>query len=173
MSEDELLSVLNAPESLKESEKNFDATKPKMNFFKARIEKIKKEFYELRHKFSKSKINETRRNLYEIENEKNLFALKIKEIRTNLLELEEYLFTPKNYYDFNDIEYKGIRDVKDLFDLSIDEEYYKPIITNGAFSSSYIYYDSLGDKVKTLSIKKHLDKIRPIYIINTIMCYNK
>ena len=164
MSEDELLSVLNAPESLKESEKNFDATKPKMNFSKARIEKIKKEFNELRHKFSKSKINETRRNLYEIENEKNLFALKIKEIRTNLLELEEYLFTPKIYYDFNDIEYKGIRDVKDL---------YKPIIINGAFSSSYIYYDSLGDKVKTLSIKKHLDKIRPIYIINTIMCYNK
>ena len=43
-------------------------------------------------KFSKSKINEIRRNLYEIENEKNLFVPKIKEIETHLNELEENLF---------------------------------------------------------------------------------
>ena len=83
-------------------------------------------------KFSKSKINEIRRTLYEIENEKNLFAPKIKEIETHLNELEENLFKPKKYYDYDDTEYTGIRDVKDLFDLSIDEDYYKPIITNGA-----------------------------------------
>ena len=40
MSEDRLLSVLKASESLKESEKNFDNTKPKINFSKPRIEKI-------------------------------------------------------------------------------------------------------------------------------------
>ena len=100
-----------------------------MNFSKARIEKIRKEFNESRHKFSKSKINEIRRNLYKIENEKNLFTSKIEEIKSNLLELEENLFKPKKYYDYDDAEYKGIRDVKDLFDLSIDENYYKPIIT--------------------------------------------
>ena len=33
MSEDELLSALNASESLKKSEKNFDDTKPKTNFW--------------------------------------------------------------------------------------------------------------------------------------------
>ena len=58
-SEDRLLSSLKASESLKESEKNFDDTKQ-------RIEKIREEFNELRHKFSKSRINEIRRNLYEI-----------------------------------------------------------------------------------------------------------
>ena len=42
MSEDELLSALNAPESLKESDKNFDDTKPKINLSKSRIEKIRK-----------------------------------------------------------------------------------------------------------------------------------
>ena len=63
-----------------------------MIFFKPRREKIRKEFNESRHKFSKSKINEPRRNLYEIENEKNLFASKIKEIERNILELEENLF---------------------------------------------------------------------------------
>ena len=105
---------------------------PKINFSKARIEKIRKEFNESRHKFSKSRINGIRRNLYETENEKNLFAPKIKDTEKNLLELEENVFKPKKYYDYDDTEYKGIRNVKDLSDLSIDEDYYKPIITNGA-----------------------------------------
>ena len=123
---------------MKESEKNFNGAKPKINFSKPRIEKIRKEFNESRHKFSKSKINESRRNLYKIENEKNLFAPKIKEIERNLLELEENLFKPKKYYDYDDTEYKGIRGVIDLFDLSIDENYYKPIINNGAFNNNSI-----------------------------------
>ena len=85
MSEDELLSAPNAPKSFNESEKNFHDTKPKINFSKSRIEKIRKEFNELMNTFCKSKINEIRRNLYEIENKKNLFAPKIKEIERNLL----------------------------------------------------------------------------------------
>ena len=76
MSEDTLLSALKTSESLKGSEKNFDDTKPKIIFSKPSIEKIRKKFYELRHKFSKSKINQIRRNLYEIENEENLFGPK-------------------------------------------------------------------------------------------------
>ena len=60
---------------------------PTKRFSKTRIEKIREECNELRHKFSKSKITEIRRNLYELENEKNLFAPKIKEIERNLLEL--------------------------------------------------------------------------------------
>ena len=46
MSEDELLSALNAPESLNDCENNFDNTKPKIDFSKSRIEKIRKEFNE-------------------------------------------------------------------------------------------------------------------------------
>ena len=99
----------------------------KQNFSKSRIEEIRKKFNESRHKFSKSKINKIRRNLYEIENEKNPSAPKIKEIEKNLIELEENLSKKKKYYDN---EYKGIGY---LFDLSIDEDYYQPIITNGAF----------------------------------------
>ena len=78
MSKDRLLSALKASESLKEGKKNFDDTKPKIKFSKVRIEKIRKEFNQSRRKFSKSKINEIRRNLYEIENEKNLFCTKKK-----------------------------------------------------------------------------------------------
>ena len=77
MSEDELLTALNLSET---------------NFSKARIEKIRKEFNESRHRFSKSRINEIKRNLYEIENEKNLFASKTKDIRRNLFELKKISF---------------------------------------------------------------------------------
>ena len=50
MSEDELLSSLTSSKPVKKCKK------PKTNFSKARIEKIRKEFNESRHKFSKSKI---------------------------------------------------------------------------------------------------------------------
>ena len=70
---------------------------------------------------------------------------KIKEIERNLTELEENLSRTKKYYDYDDIEYRGIRNVRDLIDLSIDEGYYKPIIVRGAFDGSYIQYESKGD----------------------------
>ena len=122
MSEDELLSALTSSKPVRKGEK------PKNNFSKARIKKIRKELNE-------SKTNEIRKCLYEIENEKNLFASKIKEIEINLTELEETLSKTKKYYDYGDTEYKGIRDVKDLFDLSIDEA----IISKGAFNYNYIH----------------------------------
>ena len=171
MSKDELLSAPNASESLKESERNFDDPKPKTNFFKVRIEKIRKEFNESRHKSSKSKTNEIKRNLYEIENEKNLFESKIKEIERNLTELEENLFKPKKYYDYDDTDYRGIRYEKDLFDLSIDEDYCKPIITNGAFNNNYIQYESKEDKDKILTPSEYLDMIKPY--LSDIINYHK
>ena len=155
MSEYELLSALTSSKPVRKDEK------PKTNFSKVRIEKIRKEFNVSRLKFSKSKINEIRKNLYEIENEKNLFPSKIKEIERNLTELEENHSKTKMYYDYHDIEYKGIREVKDLFDLSIDEDYYKPIITKGAFNDNYIQYENKGDKATKLSIKEYLNMIRP------------
>ena len=156
MSEYKLLSAIKASESLKESEK------PKTNFSKARIEKIRNKFNESRHKLSKSKINEIRRNLEnEIENEKNLFASKIKEIERNITELEENISKTKKYYDYDDTEYKAIRDLKDLFDLLIEKDYYKSIITRGAFNNSYFQYESKGNKDKTLTPSEYLNMIRP------------
>ena len=70
MPEDRLLSALITSKPVKKGEKQ--------NYSKARIEKIRREFNESRHKFCKLKIKEIRRNLYEIRNKKNLFALRIK-----------------------------------------------------------------------------------------------
>ena len=64
-SKDELLRFLTPSKPVKKGKK------PKTNFSKARIEKIRKELNESRSKFSKLKIKEIKKNLYEIENEKN------------------------------------------------------------------------------------------------------
>ena len=74
-SENDLIKILSEP-------------KPKINLCKKKVEEIKKDFNELRYEFSKSKINEFRRSLYNIKNQKNLSAPEIKETEKNLLELE-------------------------------------------------------------------------------------
>ena len=102
MSKERLLSAPNEQKSA-ESEKNFH---------NARIKQIREEFNKLRDRFLKPKIKEIRRNLYEIENKKNFFESKIKEIEENLLELQESLSKLKKYFDYDDIEYKGIRVVQ-------------------------------------------------------------
>ena len=48
-----------------------------------------------------------------------------------------------------------------MFDLSIDEDYYQPTITKGAFNNNYIQYESKGDKGKNISIKRYLNMIKP------------
>ena len=142
MSEGELLSALTPSKQAKKGKK------PKTSFSKTKIEKIRKEFNELRYKFSKLKIKEIRKNLCEIENENNLSELKIKEIEKNLTELEENLSKTKKYYDYDDSEHKEIRNGRDLFDLLIDEDYYKAIIAKSAYDGNYIQYESKENKGK-------------------------
>ena len=66
-------------------------------------------------------------------------------------------FKLNNCYDYEDIEFKGIRDIADLFN---GEDYYKPIKAKRAFNGSYIEYESKGGKNKILSPKGYLDMIR-------------
>ena len=61
MSKGELLSALTPSKQAKKGKK------PKTSFPKAKIVKTRKEFNESRYKFSKLKMKEIRKNLYEIE----------------------------------------------------------------------------------------------------------
>ena len=149
--EDRLLSALILSKPVKKDEKP--------NFSKARTEKIERDFNKSRHKFSKSKIKEIRRNLYEIKSKKNLFGVRMKEVEKNLDELERKLFKTKKYYDYDDAGYKVKKNIKGLFDSSTDEDYYKPIIVNSAFSNNY--------KDKILTVNEYLDMIRP-YLVDII-----
>ena len=121
---------------------------------KERLEKIREKLKELRHKFPKSKINEIRKNFYEIENENNLSAP--KEIEKYLLEQEKNPFKSKKLWDYyDDAEYQGIKSIRNL---SIDKDY-KPVIIDGVFNNNYVQYESIGSG--NLSIKEYLDKIKP------------
>ena len=113
------------------------------------------EFYEF-NEFYNPKTKEIRKVLYRIESKKILFTPKIKEIEKDVFKLEKNLSKLKKYYDYDDIEYKVIRDVGNWFNLSVDEDDYKPIRINSAFNSNSIEYEKKGDKDKILSIKNIL-----------------
>ena len=73
--------------------------KPKINLSKKKKKEIKKDFIELRYRFSKSKTSEFRRSLYNIKNQKNISASEIKKTEKSLLELEKSRSHLKKYYD--------------------------------------------------------------------------
>ena len=124
----------------------------------AKVKKIGENFNKLKDTFLKPKIKEIRENFYEIENKKNLFASKLKEIEKNLFELGESVSKLKKYYDYDDAEYMRIRYVKHLFNQSTDEDYYSPIKNKSAFNGNYIEYENNGDKDKNLSATKCLNR---------------
>ena len=129
MSNDELYNALRASEN-----ENY-----------TRIEKIREEIKKLQHKFSRQELKEIKKNLYEIENKKG--RLESKKTKKYLNKLEERIYKLNTYYYYDDAKYRGI---KDLFDLSISEDYYKPIIVNSTSNNNYIQYKSTGDKILTI-----------------------
>ena len=132
---------------------------------KTRIEKIREEIKKLQDKFSRQELKEIKKNLYKTESKTSLSASKTTKKYLN--KLEERIYKLNKYYDYDDVEYRGIKGINNLFDLSISEDYYKPIIVNSYFNNNYIQYESKGDKDKILTIRKYLNMIRP-YLVNMI-----
>ena len=130
---------------------------------KTRIDEIREEIKELGHKLSRKELKEIKKNLYETEHKKD--RLKSKKTKKYLDKLEERIYKLNKYYDYDDVKYRGIRDIKDLFDLSIGEDYYKPIKVNSAFNNNYIQYESKGDKI--LTIEEYLSMIES-YLVDMI-----
>ena len=147
------------------SDKLLSALKASENKNKTRIEKIREEIKKLQGKCSRQELKEIKKNLYEIENKKGLSPS--KKSKKYLKKLEERIYELNTYHDYDDVEYRGIKDISDLFDFSISEDYYKPIIVKTAFNDNYIQYESKGDKDKILTISEYLDMIRP-YLVNII-----
>ena len=55
-----------------------------------------------------------------------------------------------------------------MFKLSIDKDYYKPILVKSGYNNNYIQYESKGDKILTLReylalIEKYLRKLINYY----------
>ena len=77
---------------------------------KTRIDEIREEIKELGHKLSRQELKGIKKNLYEIENKKS--RLESKKNKRYLNKLEERIYKLNKYYDYDDVKYRGIRDIK-------------------------------------------------------------
>ena len=59
------------------------------------------------------------------------------------------------------IKNKIIRDIRILEHEKVD--YYKPVSISSLWSKNYIEYESNGERIKKLSLKEYLNKIRPYF----------
>ena len=108
--EDDLIKILSEP-------------RKKLKLSKKSIKDIRKDLNKSRHMFSGSKIKQIRKNLYDIKNPRILSWSKINEIEKDLIELEGSLSKLNKYYNYNNIEYKRIRDIENLFGEFDDDCY--------------------------------------------------
>ena len=143
-------------------EKKISKQQPKN---KKRIDSIKEDLKDLSYKLSKSELQNIRKNLYNIEKTKQFNS---KKTNKYLDELNKKILKLEKYHDHDDYEYRGIKNIKDLFKLSNDKNYYKPILVKSGYNGNYIQYESKGDKILTLKeylaiIEKYLRKLINYY----------
>ena len=137
-------------EKLKPEKAKSEKTKLEIRVNKKKLKKLRKDFDELRHKFSKKEIDRYRKAFYVAKNKKYLSESEIKKTNKNLTKLKKSLRFKKfrgnidsvNYedldnYDYNydfadDDEYRKIGSIRTLF-KELDRDYYKPIITDRGF----------------------------------------
>ena len=75
-----------------------------------------------------------KKELYEIENNKNISDKEKEKNYDNLVELVNTLNKKEKYkyHDHDDVDYHGIRDIENLFNADNDD-YYKPILVRSSF----------------------------------------
>ena len=159
--------------------------KPKLVINKKKLEEDRKDFYNLRYKFSKKDADKYRKVIYDIKNHWYFSELEIEETRKKFNELEKILMWEKprddidsvyyedldnyddddddnniNYYDY---VYRKIGSVRRLF-KKFDIDYYKPILNDSGLDgiiNSYMEYTSNGDRYENLLPEEYLNLMRP------------
>ena len=102
-----------------------------------------------------------------VENKKGI--LNLEKTRKYLDELDEKIRKLYRYYhDDDDFEYKGIKNIEDLFRISTSEDYYKPTLVKTGYSGNYTKYESKGDKI--LTVEEYLNLIE-LYLADMINDY--
>ena len=94
--------------------------------------------------------------------------LESKKPQKYLDELDEKIRKLDKYYRYVDFDYRRIKNVQDLFKLSIDKDYYKLKCVKSGYNNNYIRYESKGDKI--LTVKEYLGLIEP-YLADMINDY--
>ena len=121
---------------------------------KKRIDDIRKELINPKYNILKSESKVIKRNLYNIEKQRKISSKKTSKY---IDELDKRILRLDKYHDYDDFEYKGIKDIENLFKISIDKDYYKPKLNKSGYNKNYAQYQSKGDKI--LSLKEYLNLI--------------
>ena len=121
---------------------------------KKRIDDIREELKNPKYNILKRELKNIKRNLYNIEKQRNI---SLKKTRKYLDELDERITRLDKYHNYDDFEYKGIKDIENLFKISIGKDYYKPKLNKSGYNKNYAQYESKGDKI--LSLKEYLNLI--------------
>ena len=96
-------------------------------------------------------MNNIKRNLYNTEKQKKISSKKTSKY---LDKLDKIILNLDKYHDYDDYEYKGIKDIQELFKISIDKDYYKPKLNKSGYNKNYAQYESKGDRI--LALKEYL-----------------
>ena len=99
--------------------------KPKIRINKKKLEEIKKDFNELRHKFSKKEIDKYRKAFYDIKNYRYLSVSEIREAGKNLTKLKKSLRFKKFHGGIDAADYDDLDNYDDHYDFANDGEYRK------------------------------------------------
>ena len=121
---------------------------------KKRIDDIREELKNRKYNILKSELENIKRNLYNIEKQRKI---SLKKTSKYLDKLDKKILRLDKYHDYDDYEYKGIKDMENLFKISIDKDYYKPKLNESGYNKNYAQYESKGDKM--LSLKEYLNLI--------------
>ena len=114
---------------------------------KKRIDDIREELKDTTYNISKGESKDIKRTLHNIEKRNKVGSIKTKRY---LDELDKSILNLDKYHDYDDYQYKGIKDIEDLFKISIDKDYYKPKLTKSGYNNNYVQYECKEDKILTI-----------------------
>ena len=92
---------------------------------KRKLEKLRKDFDELRHKFSKKEIDRYRKAFYVAKNKKYLSESEIKKTNKNLTKLKKSLRFKKFRGNIDSVNYEDLDNYDYNYDFADDDEYRK------------------------------------------------
>ena len=101
--------------------------KPKIGISKKKLEKIRKDFNELRYKFSKKEIDQYRKSFCDIKNYRYLSEPEIEEARENLIELTKSLEFKKFHGNVDRFDYDDLDNYDYNYDDADDDDEYRKI----------------------------------------------
>ena len=149
----DIIELLAKKRNIKNYKSKSSESSKKQSKNKKRIDDIREELKNPKYNISKSESKDIKRNLYNIEKQRKISLKKTK----YLDELDERITRLDKYHDYDDFEYKGIKDIENLFKISIHKDYYKPKLNKSVYNKNYAQYESKGDKI--LSLKEYLNLI--------------